>query len=211
MVRLKNRYLLVRILYPSSSSANANTNTAANSSTNVKSKPAAARNLPPLLQSHHPTPDALTQQLLIRMIRNEVGVLFGDYGVGALGAGGLAVKYLSPATSTAIIRCPRAHYRLVWVALSFLTSLPAAAGGEKCVFRVVRVSGTVRKAEEEVVRLARLEVLRARREGRDSEGTLGQILGDGNQDRKGSGGNQDVVMIEDDEEDEEEEGGTEYG
>ena len=33
------------------------------------------------------------------------------------------VNYFSPATSTAIIRCPRDHYELVWAALTFVTKL----------------------------------------------------------------------------------------
>src|SRR4051794_33817806 len=77
----------------------------------------------------------------------------------------IAVKYLSPATSTAIVRCPRAGFRLVWSALTYMSGLPASAsrasghgrhgksgapstpavggdGPRDCVFRVVRVSGT---------------------------------------------------------------------
>ena len=35
-------------------------------------------------------------------------------------------------------------------------------GQRKCVFRVVRVSGTIRKAEEEVIRRARREIVRVK-------------------------------------------------
>lgn len=84
----------------------------------------------------------------------------------------MAVKYLSPATSTAIIRCPRASYRLVWMALSYITHVPefAAPGSgpgkrspltRPCVFRVVKVSGTMRRVEEEAIRRARREISRA--------------------------------------------------
>lgn len=79
------------------------------------------------------------------------------------------VKYLSPATSTAIIRCPRESYRLVWAALTYMSRLPGNKDGNQsgsgkrdppieCVFRVVRVSGTMKKAEQEAIRRARLEV-----------------------------------------------------
>ncbi len=77
------------------------------------------------------------------------------------------VKYLSTATSTAIIRCSRAHYRLVWAALSFLTKVPQIShkqAEQPCVFQVVRVSGTIRKAEQEAIRRARAAVIKAQRE-----------------------------------------------
>lgn len=96
------------------------------------------------------------------------------------------VKYLSPATSTAIIRCPRTSYRLVWTAVTYLSHVPdftsqtqtpgtAPSGGfgagtgkragpltRPCVFRVVKVSGTMRKAEEAAIRRGRREVARVR-------------------------------------------------
>lgn len=111
------------------------------------------------------------------------------------------VKYLSPATSTAIIRCPRASYRLVWTAVTYLSHVPdftsstqilgtapgASAGtgtGKRsgpltrpCVFRVVKVSGTMRKAEEEAIRRGRREVARVK--GAEEEGVLGLVEAQG--------------------------------
>lgn len=50
--------------------------------------------------------------------------------------------------------------------------------GKKCVFRVVRVSGTIRKAEEEAIRRARELILKAQREAEDKGETVLQgILG----------------------------------
>lgn len=66
MVRLKNRYLLVNILYPSS-------NSSVNSST-----------VPDLVLFNQPTTDALTPQVLVKAIRTGVLELFGDYGAGAV-------------------------------------------------------------------------------------------------------------------------------
>lgn len=45
-----------------------------------------------------------------------------------------------------------------------------SGAGKSCVIRVVRVSGTIRKAEEELVRRARIEVIRGRlaMEGEDT-------------------------------------------
>ncbi|MCJ1282928.1 hypothetical protein MMC26_002254 [Xylographa opegraphella] len=135
------------------------------------------------------------------------------------------VKYLSPATATFILRCPRAHYQLVWAALTYMTHLPAvkAAGGadgaageryrkarlggdaRPCVIRVVRVSGTVRKAEEEAVRRARGDILRARRGevgGGGLEGWFGVVV---DEDVDGDGGDEDDGEGESEGSDEEEE------
>lgn len=74
---------------------------------------------------------------------------------------------MSPATSTAIIRCSRAHYRLAWGALTSITSIvlsPKRLEPLSCVFQVVRVSGTIKKSEEEAIRRARAAIIRAKKE-----------------------------------------------
>lgn len=118
---------------------------------------------------------------------------------------GATVKYLSPATSTAIIRCPRASYRLVWTAITHLSHVPeyipgsgyagkrAGAMNRPCVFRVIRVSGTMRKAEEEAIRRGRREVARVR--GVKEGVVLGGLFGAG--DDIGAGV-EDVGMDDDD-------------
>jgi ribonuclease P/MRP protein subunit POP5 len=72
-----------------------------------------------------------------------------------------AVNYWSPSTSTAIIRCPRDHYEMVWAALTYITRLPKPAD-VPVVMRVIRVSGTIKKAEEEVIRRSQLIIRRAK-------------------------------------------------
>ena len=69
MVRIKERYLLVNILYPSELGTQAH--------------------LPDVVLVNQPTSADLTPQLLLRAVRNEVSALFGDYGAGALEGGGL--------------------------------------------------------------------------------------------------------------------------
>ena len=79
MVRLKNRYLLVDILYP-------------DPTTWAALKPHSASATSAQLAIHSPTSDALTPGLLAKMVREEVGELYGDWGVGKLGgatAGGV--------------------------------------------------------------------------------------------------------------------------
>lgn len=73
MVRLKNRYLLVDILYPDPKTWPATTQS-------TKNNPQSAQ-----LAIHSPTSDALSPGLLAKMIREEVAELYGDWGVGKLG------------------------------------------------------------------------------------------------------------------------------
>lgn len=87
MVRLKNRYLLVDILYP-----------------DPKTWPATPTSKPhiPQLAIHSPTSDALTQGFLAKMIRESVAELYGDWGIGKLGgasAGGITSKFSFPRPS----------------------------------------------------------------------------------------------------------------
>lgn len=79
-------------------------------------------------------------------------------------------------------------------------SLPAAGGETQrdCVFRVVRVSGTMKKAEQEAIRRARMEVVKAMKSGEEKgaeilEGMFGGEVGGG-------------IESEDDEKDDESEG-----
>lgn len=69
MVRVKFRYLVVNFLYPEP---------------NTKSKNAV---LPPLVQIYSPTPDSFHPGLLVRLIRDQVQDLYGDYGMGMVSAG----------------------------------------------------------------------------------------------------------------------------
>ncbi|KAH7395054.1 Rpp14/Pop5 family-domain-containing protein [Phaeosphaeria sp. MPI-PUGE-AT-0046c] len=144
MVRVKFRYLVVNFLYPSPLPSS-------------KSKPS----VPHLVQIHSPTPDAFHAGLLVRLIRTQIEDLYGDYGMGMVSPG-LKINYWSPSTSTAIVRCPRDHYDMVWAALTYITHLPKPVD-LSVVVRVVRVSGTIRKAEEEVIRRAKHIVERAKR------------------------------------------------
>ena len=74
------------------------------------------------------------------------------------------------------------------------------ASGEPCVMRVVRVSGTIRKVEEEAIRRAREDIIRARKEGRAAE-FEGKEAGDLLEDLLGTGDGEEPAM-QDEEEDE---------
>lgn len=78
MVRVKFRYLVANILYPQPS-------------THAQSAPP----LPDLVQIHSPTPDAFHTGVLIRVIREGVEELYGEYGAGMVSAA-LKGTYLTP-------------------------------------------------------------------------------------------------------------------
>jgi ribonuclease P/MRP protein subunit POP5 len=75
--------------------------------------------------------------------------------------------------------------------------------GKSCVFRVVRVSGTIRKAEEEAVRRARELILKARRDtGEQSGSTLDNIFGKGDDHADTT---ENIIMVDREDSDEEDE------
>ncbi|KAI6781395.1 Rpp14 family [Emericellopsis cladophorae] len=116
----------------------------------------------------------MTPGSLLRGIKKEVEILYGDYGAGMLN--GLQIKYLSLATSTFIIKCSRAMCSMLWSALTFMGRVPNKDGtGKHCIFRVVRVSGTIRKVEEEAIRQSRALIVAAKQEASEAQGSISGI------------------------------------
>lgn len=68
MVRVKFRYLVVNLLYP-------------------EPGPKPRSKLPHILQIHSPTEDAFHAGMLVRLIRDVVEELYGDYGLGMVSTG----------------------------------------------------------------------------------------------------------------------------
>ena len=80
MVRVKHRYLLIHILYPEPSSSSA---------------PQANALAPALVSFRRPTPSHVTDKRLLGTLRDQIELLYGDYGVGvtkASLAGGSRVR-----------------------------------------------------------------------------------------------------------------------
>ena len=78
MVRIKHRYLLVNILYPEPPAQ-------------VSAQPhyttQNGAQILDIVQFHQPTPSDLTPQILLRTIREQVALLYGDYGAGITSSG----------------------------------------------------------------------------------------------------------------------------
>ena len=104
----------------------------------------------------------VTIKLLTDVLRQQISYNFGDHGSGLVSSS-LSIRYFSAATSTGIVRISRDHYRMVWAALTFIREL----AGRECVITVKRVSGTVKKAEEEILRRDK-HVLKSIKAGKSS-------------------------------------------
>lgn len=89
------------------------------------------------------------------------------------------------------MRVSRAHYRLLWAALSFMDQVPVK-NGRRCVFRVVKVSGTIRRVEEEAIRRAKQLMFAAQEQaaGRSSD-ALASLFGG-----PSGGGVEDFSMVD---------------
>jgi ribonuclease P/MRP protein subunit POP5 len=84
-----------------------------------------------------------------------------------------------------------------------MNTLPVK-NGRSCIFQVVRVSGTIRKAEEEAIRNAREMILRAKRElGEQSDEKLDSMFGKPEK-NKASNGDADVPIVDRSDSEEEE-------
>ncbi|KAF3193717.1 hypothetical protein TWF225_009267 [Orbilia oligospora] len=149
MVRVKQRYLLFTILYPSGPQSTSNNTTS--------SKPTQS------MIFHSPSPQNLTRTTLASIIRSSISTNFGDWGIGQCGS--FAVKYFSSATSTGILRITRDNYRTLWAALTYIRELC----GQPAVIKVVRISGTIRKAELEAVKLAEDAIRRVKKEAKGAK------------------------------------------
>ena len=93
-----------------------------------------------------PSPN-VTTKLFTDVLRQQISYNFGDHGSGLV-ASSLSLRYFSAATSTGILRISRDQYRMAWAALTFIREL----AGRECIVTVKRVSVTVKKADQEILR-----------------------------------------------------------
>lgn len=89
----------------------------------------------------------VTPKILTDILRQQISYNFGDQGSGLVSSS-LQIKYFSSSTSTGIVRILRDHFRIVWAALTFIREIE----GRECIVTVQRVSGTVKKAEQEILK-----------------------------------------------------------
>ncbi|POW22160.1 hypothetical protein PSHT_01590 [Puccinia striiformis] len=129
MVRFKNRYLLIQLIYGPLDS------------TTLSYQP-----------SSNDTPK-LNEKGLIDLIRQSIQTNFGELGSGEAGSdlskindllALFPVKYYSPTTSHLILRCKRDQVNKVRASLLFINQINPQIS---VIFNVAHVSGTIRKTQ----------------------------------------------------------------
>jgi ribonuclease P/MRP protein subunit POP5 len=138
MVRTKHRWLLLHLQFEKddleSGLENKNNQTSTTTTTN--------NNTPMQLR-------------LLRSIRDSIQHSFGDVGSGALG-GAIAVRYYSPSTQNAIVRCSRLGLNNVWASITLCNQI----GGKRVRMIVKHCSGTIRKVQQATIRADRKQIER---------------------------------------------------
>lgn len=199
MVRIKNRYLLVEILQPTAITPRSHPIF----STNPLSAPIPDDAPPPSIQIHAPLPSQITSRVVLQNFRDAITLWYGDYGTGLVSSS-LAIKYFSPATGTLILRCPRAAFRIAWAACTLTCELGENKEGKgsgkrwgvPVVLRVLRVSGTIRKCEEEIISRAKEQVRRFKvleeKRMRALAGGVRRLVSEEVGEEEGTGGDEDL-------------------
>ncbi|XP_056585534.1 ribonuclease P/MRP protein subunit POP5 [Triplophysa dalaica] len=91
----------------------------------------------------------LDERAIHHTLRAAVNRAHGDYG-SALFNIGVNVKYLNALTGVVFIRCRKAHYRLIWSALPFITHLENRGQPQnvQCFFNCIHVGGTIKTSQK---------------------------------------------------------------
>jgi len=143
MVRFKNRYLLVELVPVSP-----HKQTIIEYGVPFKDSPYAA----------------VTATNVAAYLRQGIQVNFGTVGAAST-AQSLSVKYCNGSTGLMIIRTARDHFQMVWAALTLLNAFPpvvqygseqkpaVSSSGWKCIWAVKHVSGTIRTAQKQAIKL----------------------------------------------------------
>ncbi|KAG0668058.1 hypothetical protein C6P45_005109 [Maudiozyma exigua] len=136
MVRLKSRYVLFEITYPSQTLTNND----------------CKQNL--LLLKHKSSPKQINSKIIMQEIRRSLQLYLGDYGYGKVNSL-LQLKYFSNNTSTGILRCHREDIDLLLTALFYINKLGDNTNNNyigKLVINPIKISGTIKKMEQFIIK-----------------------------------------------------------
>uniref|UniRef100_W5M4X9 Ribonuclease P/MRP protein subunit POP5 n=1 Tax=Lepisosteus oculatus TaxID=7918 RepID=W5M4X9_LEPOC len=101
--------------------------------------------------SDPPSLQLLDDRSVFTALRNAVSRAHGDYGAGVCGLS-FAVKYLNARTGVLFLRCRKSHYRLIWSALPFVSSLESRGQRLPCAVDCLHVGGTIRTCQKFLIR-----------------------------------------------------------
>ncbi|KAJ8379450.1 hypothetical protein SKAU_G00002280 [Synaphobranchus kaupii] len=101
----------------------------------------------------------LDERAVFTAVKGAVSWAHGDYGA-ALCSVSFAVKYLNAHTGVVFLRCRKSHYRLLWSALPFITSVESRGQRVPCFFNCLHVGGTIRTCQKFLIRYNTQQLLR---------------------------------------------------
>ncbi|KAM8866627.1 ribonuclease P/MRP protein subunit POP5 [Synchiropus picturatus] len=84
-------------------------------------------------------------------VKDAVGRIHGDYGA-ALCSIRFQVIYLNTHTGIVFLRFPKSHYKLLWSALPFITSIETRWQKIPCFLNCLHVGGTIRTCQKFLIR-----------------------------------------------------------
>lgn len=93
----------------------------------------------------------LDDRAVFTAVRGAVSSAHGDYGA-ALCSTSFAVKYLNAHTGVVFLRCRKRHYRLLWSALPFITSVENRGQRIPCFINCLHIGGTIRTCQKFLIR-----------------------------------------------------------
>jgi ribonuclease P/MRP protein subunit POP5 len=100
--------------------------------------------------------DGLSPYALQECIKEAIDLLFGEYGT-VVGQA-VSVKYFSPYTGCAIVRTSRDYHKLVWAAITFITTLRK----RRCSIQVIHASGTIKLLQKFAIDYDQKQIIKKR-------------------------------------------------
>ncbi|XP_026851853.2 ribonuclease P/MRP protein subunit POP5 [Electrophorus electricus] len=101
----------------------------------------------------------LAERPIYDALRAALGKAHGAHGAALLSVGS-SVTYVNAYTGVVLLRFRKAHYRLLWSALPFVTSIWSRGQKVPCFFNCVHIGGTIRTCQKFLVRYSRQQLCR---------------------------------------------------
>ncbi|XP_076849949.1 ribonuclease P/MRP protein subunit POP5 isoform X1 [Brachyhypopomus gauderio] len=101
----------------------------------------------------------LTETAIYEAIKAAVIKAHGVYGA-ALYSIGSSVTYVNAYTGVVLLRLRKAHYRLLWSALPFVTRIWSRGQNLQCFFNCIHIGGTIRTCQKFLVKYGRQQLCR---------------------------------------------------
>ncbi|KAK2840621.1 hypothetical protein Q7C36_012200 [Tachysurus vachellii] len=101
----------------------------------------------------------LEEKAIYQAVKAAVIKAHGEFGA-ALYSIGTTVTYVNAYTGVVILRFRKSHFRLMWSALPFISSIWSHGQKVQCFFNCVHVGGTIRTCQKFLVRYGRQQLCR---------------------------------------------------